>query len=375
MKAFGNMEKNTTEIYPHGSINIDTLNPIGSDGGEKPKKKKKKVKKQVIGSPSEPVADLFGVIGNKDRMLDEPVDTNQDSKKKKKKKKKKVMSDTSSVSLDSFDVHDTPGFTKMSMGSSSSSSSGSSSSGSMTSGGSYAEREEFAKKKREEEIKQEKFVLLTRISSLSKKGVVARKKFKMEDPIDDIRFECYRMTREKNAQKAIKNMQQMLVSAATFVEFANMMFNPFNLKLQGFSKNMLLTVSDYDDSLEEIHHKWSGKTSIGPEIMVLFSFVTSAIFHHAGNTRSDHDQPKKASSAGGGGSSFMNLFSNMMPSAKTVSPVQKTTPVPVPESVPVPKAEESTPKSTDTVVPKKRKSMKGPSASPFSGLMPSMAID
>ena len=368
MKAFGNVENSTEEMYPPGSINIDALMTE-----EKTPKKKKKKSKAKTNSPK-PVADIFGVIGNKDNMLDAPLETqgqNKDTKKKKKKKKRDILSEASSVSLDSHmsEIHD---MQKMYSDSHSSLTSRSEDSD----GSSYAEREAFAKKKREEEIKQEKFVLLTRIASLSKKGVVARKKFRMEDPIDDIRFECYRMTREKNSQKAIKNMQQMLVSAATFVEFANMMFNPFNLKLQGFSKNMLLTVSDYDDSLEEIHHKWSGKTSIGPEVMVLFSFLTSAIFHHAGNTRTESEQPKKASNSGGSGASFMNLFSNMMPSAKPVHAPTKSPVVPPVTEVPA----KATPVVTSTdgaenIVPKKRKSMKGPSASPFSGLMPSMAID
>ena len=204
--------------------------------------------------------------------------------------------------------------------------------------------------------------MLTRISNLSKKGISARKKFNMNDDIDDIRFECYRMTREKNSQKAVKSMQQMLISAATFIEFGNMMFDPFNLKLNGFSKNMLLTVSDYDDSLEEIHHKWSGKTAVGPEMMVLFSFITSAIFHHAGNTTTS----STTKSSGSSGSSFMNLFSSMMPGKpkaeapeKPVAPVKKDT---VNESNNVSDA------------PKKRKTMKGPSASPFAGLVSNMKI-
>jgi len=203
--------------------------------------------------------------------------------------------------------------------------------------------------------------MLTRISTLSKKGVTTRKKFTMNDDIDDIRFECYRMTREKNSQKAIKSMQQMLISAATFIEFGNMMFDPFNLKLNGFSKNMLLTVSDYDDSLEEIHHKWSGKTAIGPEVMVLFSFITSAVFHHAGNTSHSASTQQTSKPSSSGGSSFMNLFSNMMPGKTTKT---KEPPVVVEKET-----------SEKTEVPKKRKTMKGPSSSPFAGLVSNMKVN
>ena len=153
----------------------------------------------------------------------------------------------------------------------------------------------------------------------------------------------------------------MLISAATFIEFGNMMFDPFNLKLNGFSKNMLLTVSDYDDSLEEIHHKWSGKTAVGPEMMVLFSFITSAIFHHAGNTTTSSATKSSSSSSG---SSFMNLFSSMMPGKPKAAPEK-------PVETPVKKESESESKPEES---KKRKTMKGPSASPFAGLVSNMKI-
>ena len=264
---------------------IDAMDKVDGVSDNLPFKKKvmRKKKKKVSSPPhrneDNVTANLYSTIGNPDKMLETPA---KESMIKKHKKKSRSTSSVSS--LGSSDGSDS---SKSSRSSRSSKSSGSSrSSGSSNSSGSYGEREKFSKKKRKEEIRQEKFVMLTRIATLSKKGITTRKKFSMTDDIDDIRFECYRMTREKNSQKAVKSMQQMLISAATFIEFGNMMFDPFNLKLNGFSKNMLLTVSDYDDSLEEIHHKWSGKSAVGPEMMVLFSFVTSAVFHHAGNTTS-----------------------------------------------------------------------------------------
>lgn len=329
--------------------------------------KKKKVQKK------EDDDELFRVIGNPEKMLDSPKDVKDTTKptKTKIKKKKKTFSESS---MSSFGSSKSSGSSDSSVSShnfmkkgkkSSKSSSNGSSTISMRSGDSYKEREKFTKKKRKEEIRQEKFVMLTRISSLSKNGISTRKKFSMEDDIDDIRFECYRMTREKNSQKAIKTMQQMLISAATFIEFGNMMFDPFNLKLNGFSKNMLLTVSDYDDSLEEIHHKWSGKTSIGPEVMVMFSFITSAIFHHAGNTTQkpnfsgspETDQPSSGGGSSGGSAGFMNFVSNMIPT-KPKTPSSNSKP-------------QEEPSVSGT--PKKRKPMKGPTASPFSGLVSNMS--
>ena len=323
--------------------------------------KKKKIPKKVSDSPND--SDLLSSIANKDKMVDSPKSDFKPIKKKSNKKKSGYNSTSSVSSIGSSIGSDSSRSSKSSRSASSRSSKSSKSSGSSGSSNSFGEREKFSKKKRKEEIRQEKFVMLTRISNLSKKGITTRKKFNMNDDIDDIRFECYRMTREKNSQKAVKSMQQMLISAATFIEFGNMMFDPFNLKLNGFSKNMLLTVSDYDDSLEEIHHKWSGKTAVGPEMMVLFSFITSAIFHHAGNTTTS-SATKSSSSSSSSGSSFMNLFSSMMP-GKPKAASEK------PVETPVKKESENESKPEES---KKRKTMKGPSASPFAGLVSNMKI-
>lgn len=345
--------------------------------GDKKKTKKKKIQKK------ETDEEIFRVIANPDKMLDSPKDTKHATKSLKKSnlgKKKKKTSSESSMSSFGSSGSSSSGSSGSSMSShnfmkkgkkGSKGSSNGSSTISMQSGDSYKEREKFTKKKRKEEIRQEKFVMLTRISSLSKNGISTRKKFSMEDDIDDIRFECYRMTREKNSQKAIKTMQQMLISAATFIEFGNMMFDPFNLKLNGFSKNMLLTVSDYDDSLEEIHHKWSGKTSIGPEVMVMFSFITSAIFHHAGNTtQKPVDTSTSTPVGGGGGGGFMNFVSNMIPTKPKAAPKPpKTSETGFGFKAP----SESTEEKSTSETPKKRKPMKGPTASPFSGLVSSMS--
>lgn len=236
---------------------------------------------------------------------------------------------------------------------------------------SFEGREGFAKARRKEEIMQEKIEMLTRISSMSRMGFTATRKWSMKDDIDEIRFECYRMTRENNSRKSVKNMQHILITAATIVEFANSVVNPFNLKLSGFSKSLMLTVSDYDDSLEELHHKWSGRTSVGPEMTVLFTFVTSAIFHHAGNVAScppTNEGNSNARTTSGRTnkpdiSSVFSLFSKMIPKPSTSPP-----------STTEERNQSEPDKESESM--KKRRPMKGPSgnAIPFADIIPSMQV-
>lgn len=337
------------------------------------KDKKPKTKKKVVDQgPTEDVdnSEIFRVIGNPQKMSDEPVKPEKKSKKKNKKSKtsKKKFDEEEDFSSGSFSVssydesfmQEEEEDVTRSIGSDVGSDFSIESEGDSES--------EFGEKKnrrtvekRKEEIMQEKIEMLTRISNMSRMGFTTTRKWSMKDDIDDIRFECYRMTRENNSRKSVKNMQHMLITAATIVEFANSFVNPFNLKLQGFSKNLMLTVSDYDDSLEEIHHKWSGRTAVGPEMTVLFTFVTSAIFHHAGNVMNSPAEQKQEKSKGPDMSSVLGLFSNMIPRPTA------------PKKTAGPPAETST-TSSSTEPKKTRRPMKGPSSPSFENILPSMHV-
>lgn len=331
--------------------------------GKKKKKAKNKAKKER--SAKSDVAhndDLFRVISNPQKMLDKPrIPGKKDSKKKEKKKRGSSVHSMSSLSDYSSD-NEMP--SSLGLGSLASQ-------GSMMEGMEFQDegmspsqadydsavgRHQYSRQKRKDELMQEKIEMLTRISKMSKQGFAATRKWSMRDDIDEIRFECYRMTRENNSKKAVKNMQHGLITLATILEFANNMINPFNLKLQGFSRNMMLTVSDYDDSLEAIHHKWSGRTSIGPELTVLFTFATSAVFHHAGNVSSTNNPPtsREPKPVGGMGlgdmSSMLGMLSNLMPKTPAV-----------PSAQPAAGQAQSSPPSTVAEEPKKRRSMRGPS--------------
>ena len=219
------------------------------------------------------------------------------------------------------------------------------------------------KKKRQEELLHEKVELLTRITNLSKNGFTATKQWDVKDDIDEIRYECYRMQRESNSKKSIKIMRRVLVTITTLVETGNAYFNPFNLRLDGFSESMMLNLDDYDDCFEQIHHKYSGRSSVGPEMQILFTFMSAAIFHHAGNAigggRGGGSSEKKKSSASPMSSvmSMMGMLSNNKNQSSTNNyPIPRTTPPPTSTA-----KEDSAEK--DSEAKPKRKTMRGPGAS------------
>ena len=217
------------------------------------------------------------------------------------------------------------------------------------------------KKKRKEELLHEKVEMLTRITNLAKNGFTKTKEWDMKDDIDEIRYECYRMQRESNSKKSIKIMRRVLITITTLVETGNSYFNPFNLRLEGFSESMMLNLDDYDDCFEQIHHKYSGRSSVGPEMQILFTFMSAAIFHHAGNAigrghgRGSSAKKKPSASPMSSVMSMMGMLNgaNMKTSSN----------FPVPRSTPPPKANASAnAQITETDKPK-RKTMRGPGAS------------
>ncbi|CAM9098517.1 unnamed protein product, partial [Sphacelaria rigidula] len=217
------------------------------------------------------------------------------------------------------------------------------------------------KKKRKEELLHEKVEMLTRITNLSKNGFTVTKEWNIKDDVDEIRYECYRMQRESNSKKSIKIMRRVLVTITTLVETGNAYFNPFNLRLEGFSESMMLNLDDYDDCYEQIHHKYSGRSSVGPEMQIMFTFTSAAIFHHAGNAigRSrGHDSTEKRKPSPSPMSSVMNMM-GMLNSANSASSKN----YPIPRSTPPTKD----PPAPDSRTPEpdklRRKTMRGPGTS------------
>ena len=306
----------------------------------------------------------------------EPAPTSSGGRKSKSKgnKKKKKGYASSSASSSSSSAVSSVSTTSSNSSNASSGSSQSSSPGrtvlSVSSEASSADENSRSvkmsreRKKRREELLHEKVEMLTRIVNLSKNGFTATKEWDVKDDIDEIRYECYRMQRESNSKKSIKIMRRVLVTITTLVETGNSYFNPFNLRLGGFSESMMLNLDDYDDCFEQIHHKYSGRSSVGPEMQILFTFMSAAIFHHAGNTiggsgggRDSHAKKKSSASPM---SSVMSMM-GMLGGQKSSSGVSN---YPIPRSTPPPTHR---PAHGGKDLPggdkPKRKTMRGPGAS------------
>jgi hypothetical protein len=150
------------------------------------------------------------------------------------------------------------------------------------SGGGYEsdshEKESFADKQK---LKQD---LLIKIQALEKKGFEFSKKFSMTSNYDEIAFEYEKVKKFIESQAAIKFSRRCLMACVTGLEFVNKKFDPFSVKLDGWSENVMENVDDYDNIFEKLHEKYASKAEIAPEIELLLTLGGSAFMFHLTNS-------------------------------------------------------------------------------------------
>lgn len=89
---------------------------------------------------------------------------------------------------------------------------------------------------------------------------------------------------EKNKSNSVKFQGNMLMAFINGIEFLNNKFDPFDIKLDGWSDQIQENINDYDDIFGELHEKYKNKASMSPELKLLFQLGGSAIMVHMTNT-------------------------------------------------------------------------------------------
>jgi hypothetical protein len=135
-----------------------------------------------------------------------------------------------------------------------------------------------------EEMLREKFKFLRKLEALEKKGVELSKKYNMESSLQEMMGEYETIMDEKSKQNSIKFQGNMLMAVINGMEFLNNKFDPFDIKLDGWSDQINENINDYDDIFGELHDKYKSKASMAPELKLLFQLGGSAMMVHMTNT-------------------------------------------------------------------------------------------
>ena len=130
---------------------------------------------------------------------------------------------------------------------------------------------------------EEKREMLYKFEVLERRGVPVRK-FTVHDDLDEMKYEYERIRKKREVEGSIRFSRKMLMACVTGIEFLNSRFDPFDIKLDGWSESVHENINDYDDIFEELYEKYKSKTKIAPEIQLLLTLGGSAFMFHLTNT-------------------------------------------------------------------------------------------
>jgi hypothetical protein len=135
-----------------------------------------------------------------------------------------------------------------------------------------------------DEMLREKFKYLRKLEALEKKGVELSKKYNMESSLQEMMGEYETIMEEKTKQNSVKFQGNMLMAVINGIEFLNGKFDPFDIKLDGWSEQIQENITDYDEIFGELHEKYKSKATMAPELKLLFQLGGSAMMVHMTNT-------------------------------------------------------------------------------------------
>lgn len=135
-----------------------------------------------------------------------------------------------------------------------------------------------------EELLREKFKYIKKLEDLEKKGIRLTKKYDMESSLSEMKGEYESHVEERERRNSVKFQGKMLMACITGLEFLNNKFDPFDLKLDGWSEQVNENIDDYDEIFGELHEKYKSKAKMAPELKLLFQLGGSAIMLHMTNT-------------------------------------------------------------------------------------------
>lgn len=135
-----------------------------------------------------------------------------------------------------------------------------------------------------EEIQKAKFDLLCKFERLRDKGVKIPKTFSMSSDYDEMKYEYERLLHQRKMDNSVKMQRRMLITFVSGTEWLNGRFDPFDIKLDGWSESIHEGIGEYDDVFEELYEKYQSTGSMSPELRLAFMVAGSAFMYHLQNS-------------------------------------------------------------------------------------------
>jgi hypothetical protein len=134
------------------------------------------------------------------------------------------------------------------------------------------------------EIADMKRELLYQFDRMERKGIRVAKKFSMSSSYEEMKAEYDRIRHDRDLSSSVRFQRMVLSTCVTGIEFLNTRYDPFDVKLDGWSEAIHENMDDYNEIFEELHDKYKGKSRMAPELKLLFMLGGSAVQFHLTNT-------------------------------------------------------------------------------------------
>ena len=134
-------------------------------------------------------------------------------------------------------------------------------------------------------LDDEKADILNKLTRMSqKKGIHVNKRLNMYSEIDELRSELKRVRYSIDVEQSVKFSRRALIACITGLEFLNKRYDPFDLKLEGWSESIMENVEDYDETFEELYVKYKSSVKVAPEIKLMMMVGGSGMMFHLTNS-------------------------------------------------------------------------------------------
>jgi len=135
-----------------------------------------------------------------------------------------------------------------------------------------------------ENEKKEKIEILNKLQRLEAKGFPVSRRYTMDNSLEEMKDEFERLLDARNLEASLRFQRQALMGIVTGLEWANGKFDPFDLKLDGWSESVHENVEDFDEIFEELYDKYKDKGKLPPEGRLIFALAGSGFMCHVSNT-------------------------------------------------------------------------------------------
>jgi hypothetical protein len=127
----------------------------------------------------------------------------------------------------------------------------------------------------------EKKEILYQLNRLQGKGFKIPNTFTLNSNLEEMRQEYNKILKDKDIDASVRFQRKMLMAFVTGTEYLNTRYDPFKIKLDGWSEQVHENIDDFDDIFEELHLKYKSKGKAMPaELRLFISLSGSAFMFH-----------------------------------------------------------------------------------------------